>query len=214
MNWNMYKIRIINGVWYWSICVSINNLVKCQLLLWTIQRFKISVVEAKMTFLVSNFCCSFKFHFVMLISCWTAVKDPFQPLLLYRLHKKKPFFVSGFSFAIPLLILLEQNELFDYFNFYFQVFSFTDLWLIVFKLIWVMFENEWKHGLFDVVPKSWHMKILCFNLGLYIQCCEKKITFFSFSWYDLWTSKFTECMWWFFWILVRWFVDHLSVIYY
>lgn len=89
MNWNMYKIRIINGVWYWSICVSINNLVKFQLLLWTIQRFKISVVEAKMTFLVSNFCCSFKFHIVMLISCWTAVKDPFQPLPFYRLHRKK-----------------------------------------------------------------------------------------------------------------------------
>ena len=55
----------------------------------------------------------FKFHILMLISCRTAVKDPFQPPPFYRLHKKKkPFFVSVFFLAIPLLRLLEQNELF------------------------------------------------------------------------------------------------------
>jgi hypothetical protein len=33
------------------------------------------------------------------------------------------------------------------------------------------------HGLFDVVAKRSNMKILCFNLGLYIECCEKDYIF-------------------------------------
>ena len=81
---------------------------------------------------------------------------------------------------------------FDYFNFYFHSFSLTDLWLIVFKLIWVVFVNEWMHGLFDVVAKRSNMKILCFNLGLYIECCEKDYIFLFLM---IWSLDFkVHCM--------------------